>query len=87
MHDDARSIGQEVVAAFGGLTKAARALKHKSVTTVDGWQRSGRIPYWRYDEILTAAKSEDVALPARFLELVKARQVRNVVGRSKGAAA
>lgn len=57
----------EIIAAFGGLSKTARALGHRNVTTVDGWKRSNRIPRWRRHEILAAAARAGVALPAWFV--------------------
>jgi len=59
---------KRVVAAFGGLTKTAKALGHDHVTTVDGWLRSGRIPYWRFSEIRAAAERENVTLPRELAE-------------------
>lgn len=54
---------ETLIAEFGGLTKMARALGHKHVTTVQGWRKSGRIPHWRYHEILSAAEREGVSIP------------------------
>jgi hypothetical protein len=63
------TVAEEVIDAFGGLTKMARVLNHKHVTTIDGWRRSGTIPPWRYNEILTAAVRAEIALPESFLKL------------------
>lgn len=54
---------ENLINAFGGLSKMARALGHKHVTTVQGWRDSGRIPHWRYHEILSAAEREGVDIP------------------------
>jgi len=62
------SVAEEVIQAFGGLTKAAKALGHKHVTTVDGWRRSGRIPPWRKPEIIVAAKRAGIPLPEAFVK-------------------
>jgi len=66
------SLPDRVIAAFGGLSATARALKHRNVTTVDGWRRSGRIPRWRCHEIREAAQREGVDLPADFFDLPEA---------------
>lgn len=56
----------EIINAFGSVSKLAKALGHKNVTTVDGWKRNGRIPDWRRSEIIAAAERENVDLPASF---------------------
>lgn len=66
MQGDSLSLARRVVAAFGGLTKAAKALGHNSVTTIDHWQISGRIPPWRRHEIREAAEREGIELPSDF---------------------
>jgi len=58
----------EIINAFGGVSKLAKALGHRNVTTVDGWKRSGRIPEWRRREIVEAADRESVTLPDSFTE-------------------
>lgn len=58
-------IGARVVAAFGGITKTARALG-LSTSTVQGWKESGRIMYWRHAAIVDAAARHGVTLPAGF---------------------
>jgi hypothetical protein len=57
---------QNIFEAFGSVSKLAKALGHKNVTTVDGWKRSGKIPGWRKNEIIAAANREGVDLPAGF---------------------
>jgi hypothetical protein len=59
----------EIINAFGGVSKLAKALGHANVTTVDGWKRKGRIPHWRRLEIVDAAKREGVELPQSFSEV------------------
>lgn len=71
MTDSVLSVADEVIAAFGGLTKTARALKHEYVSTVQGWRESGNIPSWRNLEIIAAAKRKKVALPTRFLDAAR----------------
>lgn len=67
MSETSSSVAGEVIAAFGGLSAAARALGHKHVSTVQGWQESGRIPSWRRKEILEAAAKAKVDLPEQFV--------------------
>lgn len=50
------SNAQHIIERFGGLTKMAKALGHKHVTTVQGWKNSGKIPSYRIFEIEAAAK-------------------------------
>lgn len=61
-----------VIAAFGGLSKMARALGHKHVTTVHAWQKAGRIPDWRWHEIRAAATRANVNLPKDCPKVVEA---------------
>lgn len=56
----------DIINAFGSVSKLAKALGHKNVTTVDGWKRNGRIPGWRKAEIIAAANREGVDLPDGF---------------------
>jgi hypothetical protein len=62
------SEAETVIEAFGGLTKTARALGHRNVTTVQWWKKSGRIPAWRRPEIRAAAKRAGLLLPASLLD-------------------
>lgn len=57
------SIVQTVIQAFGGLSKTAKALRHRNVTTVQGWRDRGHIPAYRFAEIREAAVREKVDLP------------------------
>ena len=56
----------EIIDAFGGLTKTANALNSighfVSVSTVQGWKQSGRIPPWRLEALRKAAKKNKVVL-------------------------
>lgn len=61
------NIAEAVVAAFGGLTKTARACG-APITTVDSWRKSGRIPPWRRSVVLAAAREANVSLPHEFIE-------------------
>ncbi len=71
MEDAAPTVVDALIAAFGGLTPTARALGHKHVTTVDGWRRSGRVPSWRWPEVLAGAKAKGVGLPEAVLEAAR----------------
>ena len=56
----------KIIDAFGGLTKTSRALYSVghvvSVSTVQGWKQSGRIPDWRQDALKRAAKKKKIEL-------------------------
>ena len=58
-----------LIAAFGGLSATSRALGHRHPTTVQGWEKSGRIPQWRRSEIENAAEKCAVELPDDLLNL------------------
>lgn len=65
-----RRAGQ-IISRFGGLTRLAKALGHKNVTTVQGWKERGVIPARRQQELLCLAKQQGVSLsPADFFEAV-----------------
>lgn len=49
-----------VIARFGGVRPLARALNINSAATVFYWKRKGKIPRWRHDQIIKAAKREKV---------------------------
>ena len=38
----------KIIEMFGGLTQISRKTKIP-LTTIQGWQRSGKIPYWRHE--------------------------------------
>lgn len=61
------NIAEQVIEAFGGLTKTSRALGGTPLSTIDSWRKSGRIPAWRRAEIIAAAEREGVVLPIKFL--------------------
>lgn len=60
------NVAQDVVDAFGGLTKTAKALQHKSCSTIFYWIQAGHIPRWRYGEIENAASNKGIKLPQSF---------------------
>lgn len=60
---DADNVAASVVNAFGGLTKATKALGHRTHSTIYSWVRKGRIPHWRHAEIVEAADREGVQIP------------------------
>lgn len=51
-----------LIDAFGGLSKMARTLGHRHVTTIDGWRRAGRIPRWRLPEVMAGAERMGISL-------------------------
>lgn len=61
------NIAEQVVNAFGGLTKAARACG-VPISTVHSWRNKKHIPNWRRAPIIEAAKREGVKLPTEFTE-------------------
>lgn len=47
----------------------AKALGHEHPTTVQGWKERGFIPSKRHQEVLEAARANDIALePADFFD-------------------
>jgi hypothetical protein len=61
------NIAEQVIEAFGGLTKMSKQTGWP-IPTIQGWQRSGRIPAWRRDPIIDLALSKNIALPDGFVE-------------------
>jgi hypothetical protein len=51
----ANNSASKVIREFGGLTKMSRALG-VPVTTIYGWQKSERIPDWRWPAIEAARR-------------------------------
>lgn len=68
MTDEPKSLTEQVIDIFGGVSALAKALGHNNVTTVDGWKRKQKIPHWRDHEIIEAAKRNDKTLPDEFLQ-------------------
>jgi hypothetical protein len=68
------SVADFVIARFGGLNATARAL-NKSVSTIQGWQKSGTIPLPNWPIIESAAFKEGwLDLTARWLGEAHAAQ-------------
>lgn len=61
------SLPAQVIAAFGTLEKTSEALRRVPVSTIHGWKRKGRIPPWRYPQIVEAARREGIQLPEAVL--------------------
>lgn len=57
----------DLVAAFGGLTKASRAIG-APITTIDSWRTARRIPPWRLPAVREAARRAGIALPKALQE-------------------
>ncbi|VXD07604.1 hypothetical protein SPHINGOT1_80162 [Sphingomonas sp. T1] len=47
---------RSVIASFGGITKMARALRHRNPSTVQGWWERQIIPARRLSSVLAAAE-------------------------------
>ena len=56
---------KSIIALFGGTRPLARALGHVNPTTVNYWATTGKIPRWRWHEILAAAKTRKIRLAAK----------------------
>ena len=54
--------GQAIIEAFGGLTRAARAIG-VPVSTVQHWRDRDRIPAWRERDVVEAARVNGIDLP------------------------
>lgn len=67
MDSEQPNIAEQVVNAFGGLTKLSKATGWP-VSTIQNWPITGCIPGWRRDGIIAAAKRERVTLPKEFLK-------------------
>lgn len=61
------NVADEVIKAFGGLTKAHDATG-VPISTIQGWQKTGRIPRWRRAEIIASAERLEIELPEAFLK-------------------
>lgn len=57
----------DLIAAFGGLTKASRAIG-APITTIDSWRAAKRIPPWRLPAVREAAQRAEIELPEAFRE-------------------
>jgi len=63
------NIAARVVWAFGGLTRFAEKTGWP-VATIQYWPRCGKIPSWRRNAIIEAAKRHKVKLPAEYQDKV-----------------
>ena len=61
-----KSQAARIIAAFGGLSALARAIR-APVSTVQGWKARGRVPSHRHGEIIAAAGNLGIALKAADL--------------------
>ncbi|WP_405055331.1 carph-isopro domain-containing protein [Acetobacter senegalensis] len=57
---------REIVSLFGGLTKMASALGHRSHSTIYGWVRAGKIPDWRDGELREAQRRLGIEIPTEI---------------------
>lgn len=61
------SAAERIIDKFGGISAMARTLGHKYPTTVQGWKARKQIPADRQQEVLDAARREDIDVtPADF---------------------
>lgn len=58
----------EIIDALGGIRKLARALEHKSHTTVQGWYARNKIPVDHWQAVI--AKSGSLNHPVTASDLV-----------------
>jgi hypothetical protein len=63
----ADNIAAAVIAKFGGLKKASKAIGAPP-STIQSWREAGRIPRWRRAEVIAAAEREKIDLPDEFLK-------------------
>ena len=59
----------EIIAKFGGVRSCAFALGHNNPTTVQAWKSTGRIPKWRWHEVLAAARKKRLGLKETDFEV------------------
>lgn len=57
-----RTSADVIINKFGGIHSTARALNHKSASTVSGWRSRGFIPGKQQQKVWDAAKKEGVKL-------------------------
>ena len=68
---------QRIIASFGGVTALARALGHRSPTTVQGWKQRGLIPARRQQQVLDIAQALGISLtPGDFFDPPTPQRVR-----------
>ena len=56
-----------IIQDFGGLTRMSEAT-NIPISTIQSWNKSGSIPYWRKDAVAKAAEEKGVDLPEDFYE-------------------
>jgi hypothetical protein len=59
-----KSPAERIIDKFGGVSAMARLLKHRHVTTVQGWKTRKIIPAGRMDELLDLAAANNIELTA-----------------------
>lgn len=52
-----------LIGHFGGLRKLMRAVRAESPNLVQNWEKNGRIPHYREDQIKKAAEDRNVEVP------------------------
>jgi hypothetical protein len=56
-----------IIAAFGGVTKAAAAIG-VPITTLHSWKTRGKVPSWRHDAVMKAARNRGIKLDRAVLD-------------------
>lgn len=59
---------EQLFQLFGGLRPCAKALGTKYPSTLQAWQKAGRVPWWWERHIRDAAAAHKVKLPAKLME-------------------
>lgn len=60
-------MSHDVISQFGGIRPLARALGHRTHTTVQGWWLRGSIPARQQAYVLAAARSSGIPIRAEDL--------------------
>ena len=55
----------KLVKNFGGIAKMSRTI-NVPVSTIQGWEKSGKIPHWRWDMLNKAIKKNNIEIPEGF---------------------
>jgi len=59
---------ESIIELFGGLSSMSRILGINNPSLVYGWKKRDRIPHWRHDAILKAAKARKIKISREDLE-------------------
>jgi hypothetical protein len=56
----------DLIKRFGGLREAQRKLGEKHGSTLQSWQKAGRIPHFRRAQIRDAAEKHNIDVPDKL---------------------